>query len=205
MEESKKKFIERTIADLIRGSNITIVCFGDSITSGYSVRRGFPSFWKEMLSKKYQKARIELINSGVSGDTTLDGLDRLDHAVLSYKPNLVTINFGINDCVMALELNEFEGNLVQMVKQIRSYTGSEILLLSSQPLQTSPYDKLILDYYNSIKHAAAQMNVGFVDIYAIWLSKINQGMSIDSLILPGLDHPSEAGYKIMAEALMELF
>ena len=73
----------------------------------------FPSFWREMLQQKYPEARLELINSGISGDTTLDGLARLDWSVLSYEPDLVTINFGINDCVLGLGLEEFEMNLVR--------------------------------------------------------------------------------------------
>ena len=51
-----------------------------------------------MLQQKYPEAKVEMINSGISGDTSLDGLARLDWAVLSYEPDLVTINFGINDC-----------------------------------------------------------------------------------------------------------
>src|SRR5512136_828132 len=150
-DRKQNRFLKRTLADLQNGCHITIVTFGDSITAGYAVRRGFPSFWKEMLQQKYPDARIEMINSGVSGDTTMDGLARLDWSVLSYEPDLVTVNFGINDCVMGLELEEFEMNLVEMVRRIRAGPGSEILLLSSQPLETPPYDKIVQDYYQIVE------------------------------------------------------
>ena len=74
------------------------------------------------MQQKYPEARLELINSGISGDTTLDGLARLDWAVLSYKPDLVTINFGINDCVLGLGLEEFEMNFVEIVRRIRGWS-----------------------------------------------------------------------------------
>lgn len=198
-------FVARTLEDLKNGCDVTIVAFGDSITAGYAVRRGFTSFWREMLQRKYSQAKIEMINSGISGDTTMDGLARLDWTVLSYEPDLVTINFGINDCVLRLGLDEFEMNLVEMVRRIRAGPGSEMLLLSSQPLETPPYDRLVLDYYQAIERVAKEMDVGFVDVYGAWMERIRQGTPLGSLILSGLDHPNEAGYKIISEVLMRLF
>ncbi len=205
MREEQRKFTEKTRRDLQNGCNVTIVAYGDSITAGYAVRRGFPSFWKEALMKKYPEARVEMINSGISGDTTMEGQSRLDWAVLSYEPDLVTINFGINDCVLGLGLEEFEMSFVDMVRRIRAGPNSEILLLSSQPLETPPYDRLVLDYYHTIERVAKEMDVGFVDVYGAWMRYVQSGTSLGSLILPGLDHPNEAGYRIIAEELMKLF
>jgi acyl-CoA thioesterase-1 len=199
------RFVARTLDDLKNGCDVTIVAFGDSITAGYAVRRGFPSFWKEMLVRKHPDAKVEMINSGVSGDTTMDGLARLDWSVLSYEPDLVTVNFGINDCVLRLDLAEFEMNLVEMIRRIRSGPGSEMLLLSSQPLETPPYDRLVLDYYQAIERVAKEMDVGFVDVYGAWMERVRQGTPLGSLVLSGLDHPNEAGYRIIAEELMKLF
>ena len=204
-DEGQRRFVEKTRKDLASGCNVTIVALGDSITAGYAVRRGFPSFWKQMLAEKYPEANIEMINSGISGDTTLDGLSRLDWAVLSYGPDLVTINFGINDCVLGLGLEEFEMNLVEMVQRIRAGPGSEVLLLSSQPLETSPYDRLVRDYYQAIERVAKEMEAGFVDVHGAWNRRVEQGTAFSSLIIPGLDHPNEAGYRVIAEELMGLF
>ena len=203
--EEMKRFTEKTLTDLRNGCDVTVVAFGDSITAGYAVRHGFPSFWKEMLAQKYPEVGIKLINSGVSGDTTMDGLARLDWAVLSYEPDLVTINFGINDCVYGLGLEEFEANLVEMIRRIRSGPASEILLLSSQPLETPPYERLVLDYYQAIERVAKEMDVGFVNVYGAWMDRVKAGTPLSSFIIPGLDHPNGAGYRIIAEELMKLF
>lgn len=205
MQEGQRRFTEKTLADLKNGCNVAIVAFGDSITAGFAVRRGFPFFWREMLQQKYPESRLELINSGISGDTTLDGLARLDWAVLSYEPDLVTINFGINDCVLGLGLDEFEMNFVEIVRRIRAGPDSEILLLSSQPLETPPYDKIVRDYYQTIERVAKEMDVGFVDVYEAWMERVRAGTPLGSMIIPGLDHPNEAGYMIIAEELMKLF
>jgi len=205
MDEGQRRFTERTRRDLQAGADVTIVAFGDSITAGFAVRRGFPSYWRQMLAEKYPEASIEMINSGISGDTSMDGLARLDYSVLSYEPDLITINFGINDCVLGLGLEEFEANFVEMVRRIRSGPGSEILLLSSEPLETPPYDRMVLDYYQAVQRVAKQMDVGFVNVFAAWMKVVNAGTPLSGLILSGLDHPNEAGYRIIAEELMRWF
>jgi len=96
-------------------------------------------------------------------------------------------------------------NLVEMVRLIRAGPGSEVLLLSSQPLETPPYDRLVMDYYQAIERVAKEMEAGFVDVHGAWMRRVGQGTPLSSLILPGLDHPNEAGYRIIAEELMELF
>ncbi|MDD2837138.1 MAG: SGNH/GDSL hydrolase family protein [Methanothrix sp.] len=205
MDEGQRRFVEKTRKNLENGCNVTIVAFGDSITAGYCVRRGFPSFWKELLAEKYPDAAVEMINSGTCGDTSMDGLARLDWAVLSYEPDLITINFGINDCVLGLDLEEFEMNFVEMVRRIRAGPNSEILLLSSQPLETPPYDRMVLDYYQVVHRVAKEMDVGFVNVYGAWMQKVNAGTPLGSMILSGLDHPNEAGYRVIAEELMRRF
>ncbi|ABK13990.1 MAG: SGNH/GDSL hydrolase family protein [Methanothrix sp.] len=199
------QFTRRTVNALRSGCDVVIVAFGDSITAGYAVRHGFPYFWKQALQEKYPDARIEMHNEGVSGDTTRDGLARLEHSVLYHRPDLVTINFGINDAAYGIGLDEFRANLSRMVEIILSECCSEIILLSSQPLLTPYYDKLVLDYYSAIGEVAAAMGVGFVDVYAAWMVRVRSGMPLESLVLPGLDHPNEDGYRIIAEELMKLF
>jgi acyl-CoA thioesterase I len=205
MDQEQRRFVSRTRSDLEAGAGVTIVAFGDSITAGFAVRRGFPSFWKQMLAEKYPDAVVEMINSGISGDTSMDGLARLDWAVLAYEPDLVTINFGINDCFLGLGQEEFEMNLVEMVRRIRSGPNSEILLLSSQPLETLPYDRMVRDYYQALERVAKEMDVGFVDVYGAWMRRVKEGTPLSSFIIPGRDHPNEAGYRIIAEELMGLF
>jgi len=204
-DRTKFRFTRRTVSDLQGGCNVTIVAFGDSITAGFAVRRGFTVFWKDMLQKKYPDARIKLINAGISGNTTIDGLARLDWDVLGYEPDLVTINFGINDAALGINLKEFQLNLRQMIMRIRAGPGSEILLLTSQPLETPGFDKVVLKYYDAIQEVAKDEDVGFVDVCAAWMERVDQGTPLRSFILEGLDHPNEEGYKVIAEAVMKFF
>lgn len=71
-----------------------IICFGNSITagSGFSKRETYPYFLSELLG-------CSVINAGREGDTSSDGLERLEKDVLTYQPRLVIVEFGGNDYI----------------------------------------------------------------------------------------------------------
>lgn len=201
------RFTEKTCSKLQRNEKVTLVAFGDSITFGFAVSKGFTHFWMEILKEKYPLAKIRMINEGICGDTSLNGVSRLEWSVISNEPDLVTINFGINDMYMGLGLSQFKGNLIEMVDRILDEVESEVLLLSSEPLLTPSFDERILDYYTVLEQVAEEMDVGFVDVYGSWMRAVEkgEGVTLESLILPGLDHPNEAGYRIIAKELMRFF
>ncbi len=206
-ETELDRFTEKTRSKLQKGENVTVVAFGDSITFGFAVSKGFTSFWMEMLKEKYPLTEVRMINKGICGDTSLNGVSRLEWSVISNEPDLVTINFGINDMYMGLGLNQFKGNLIGMVDRILDEVGCEVLLLSSEPLLTPSFDERILDYYTVLEQVAEEMDVGFVDVYGAWMRAVekSEGVTLESLILPGLDHPNEAGYRVIAKELMRFF
>ncbi|MBN1324037.1 MAG: SGNH/GDSL hydrolase family protein [Methanotrichaceae archaeon] len=195
----------RTVSLLSSDEKAVIVAFGDSITAGYAVRRGFPHFWREALVRRYPSAKIELHNEGVSGNTSFDGLARLGWSVLPHRPDLVTMNFGINDAAYGISIDEFSSNIVEMAETIMAECGSEVILLSSQPLLTPGFNDLVLKYYHALEAVSSEMDLGYVDVYGAWMRRAEAGVPLESLILSGLDHPNEAGYRIIAEELMKLF
>jgi acyl-CoA thioesterase-1 len=205
MSEEGSAFTKRTVSLLEAGEAVRIVTFGDSITAGFAVRKGFDHFWMGMLKEKYPRAEITLNNEGVCGATSFDGLARLDWSVIASAPDLVTVNFGINDMYSGIRLGEFKSNLIEIVEKIIEGSKSEILLLSSEPLLTPKFDEIVLSYYQLLEEVAEEMGVGFVDVYGAWTRKVAEGVPLESLILPGLDHPNESGYRIIAEELMGFF
>jgi acyl-CoA thioesterase-1 len=94
-----------------------IVAFGDSLTAGYGADPGnsYPDFLQKDLDQAgYQ---YQVINQGVSGNTTKDGVDRLPD-VLSLKPVLVIVAFGGNDGLRGLPIASTRENLDQIVKTL---------------------------------------------------------------------------------------
>ena len=205
MKQEESSSTKNTVTLLEAGEQVQIVAFGDSISAGFAVRKGFDHFWLEMLKEKYPQAEIAIKNEGVCGATSFDGLARLDWSVIAHSPDLVTVNFGINDMYMGIRLGEFKSNVIEITEKIIEGSKSEILLLSSEPLLTPKFDKIVLSYYQTLEDVAEEMGLGFVDVYGAWMRKVAEGVPLESLILSGLDHPNELGYEIIAEELMRFF
>ena len=85
-------------ADVIR-----VMCYGDSLTDG-PPRGGWPPWLQVMLNHRPDKLgqRYEVINAGVAGYTSHQGLRRFLHEVDRYQPGLLLVSFGWNDAAEAI-------------------------------------------------------------------------------------------------------
>jgi acyl-CoA thioesterase I len=103
-----------------------IVAFGDSLTAGYGADPGdaYPDYLeKDLNAKGYH---YQVINQGVSGNTTKDGVDRLQEA-LRLKPVLVIVAFGGNDGLRGLPIASTRENLDQIVATVL-HSGAKVVL-----------------------------------------------------------------------------
>jgi acyl-CoA thioesterase I len=103
-----------------------IVAFGDSLTAGFGADPGdsYPDYLeKELNAKGY---RYQVINAGISGNTTKDGVDRLEDA-LRLKPALVIVAFGGNDGLRGLPITSTRENLELIVSTVLN-SGAKVVL-----------------------------------------------------------------------------
>jgi len=76
-----------------------IVCFGDSITFGEDLpyAQAYPAVLEDLLRQRYPDLDVVVINAGIRGHTSVQGLRRLERDVLWYQPHVVLSAFGVND------------------------------------------------------------------------------------------------------------
>jgi len=103
-----------------------IVCFGDSLTAGYGAELGksYPDFLQADLDGKGYHYRV--INKGISGNTTKDGVERLD-TILSLKPAIVVVEFGGNDGLRGLRIEDTRANLDKILNALKT-SGTKIVM-----------------------------------------------------------------------------
>jgi acyl-CoA thioesterase I len=103
-----------------------IVAFGDSLSAGFGAEPGksFPDYLQKDLDAAGLHWRV--VNAGVSGNTTTDGLDRVSE-VLAYRPRITIVEFGGNDGLRGLPLETTRTNLEQIILRLQA-AGSKVLL-----------------------------------------------------------------------------
>lgn len=103
-----------------------IVCFGDSLTAGYGTDPGesYPDDLQRNLDVQGYQDRVS--NQGISGDTTKDGLERISRVIAEH-PKIVVLEFGGNDGLRGLPLEQTQANLDAMIAQLKA-SGTQVAL-----------------------------------------------------------------------------
>jgi acyl-CoA thioesterase I len=103
-----------------------IVSFGDSLSAGFGVDAGqsYPDFLQRALDRRGLRYRV--VNAGNSGDTSTDGVDRLEQ-VIALRPAIVIVEFGANDGLRGLPVTSTRSNLEQIVAGLQK-AGARIVL-----------------------------------------------------------------------------
>lgn len=111
-----------------------IVCLGDSLTEGY----GIPAEhrWTDLLAKATGR---EMVNRGISGDTTAGMLSRFYPDVVAQKPSHVIILGGTNDISLQLMQEHIIANIITMARQARHYGIEAIIGIPTPFMMTGQY------------------------------------------------------------------
>jgi lysophospholipase L1-like esterase len=205
---------------------ITIVALGDSITRGARPARGgapavaVADTFGSLLEAGLKQASVnaQVINAGIGGNRTDQGVARLAADVLSLKPDVVTIMYGTNDScyddgktVPRLTVEQYESNLCLLVEQSHA-AGAKVILMTPPPLTTKwplgmkhpvyiekGVNGPLGTYVEAIKRVGTSMNVPVIDHFAAWSALPAAEMNG---LLPDGCHPNAAGHKLLAAAIL---
>lgn len=169
-----------------------ILFFGNSLTAGYGLQPGesFPSLIQDRLDSI--GLGYDVVNAGLSGETTAGGLGRIDW-ILEQPVDLFVLELGGNDMLRGLDVGETEKNLRAILERVREkYPDIPIIIagMKAPPNMGPEYTKQFESIYPRL---ADQYNAGLIPFFL-------EGVGgIDSLNLPDGIHPNAAGQKIVRE------
>ncbi len=171
-----------------------IVAFGDSLSAGFGAEPGksFPDFLQKDLDAAGLKWRV--VNAGVSGNTTTDGLARLSE-VLAYKPHVTIVEFGGNDGLRGLPIETTRANLEQIIQMLEG-AGSKVVLagMTLPPNYGPDYIKPFQQVYASL---AAKYKVTRIPFLLSDVALHPELMQRDGI------HPTAEGNAIVAKTVMQ--
>ena len=169
-----------------------LACFGDSITAGYGLQPD--QAWPAALQRKLDRGgyRYEVNNQGTSGATTKDAVANV-RAVLGLHPQLVIVEFGGNDGLRGLPLEQTRRNLDSVLTTLES--AHIKILLAGITLPPNYGSDYIQAFEAIFKDLAQKHHIAFVPMIYKDLVRAPNSIQADGI------HPTAQGSEIIADTL----
>jgi acyl-CoA thioesterase-1 len=169
-----------------------IVALGDSLTVGVGLleRESFPSLLQEKLDENGYP--YEMVNSGVSGDTSAGGLRRLDWA-LDGDVRILILELGANDGLRGLSVDDMKQNLTTIITRARERNIVVILAGMEAPPNYGPeYVQRFRTAFREVAGRERVLLIPFLLDKVAGVPTLNQADGI---------HPNAEGMRIVAETV----
>jgi acyl-CoA thioesterase-1 len=170
----------------------TILVLGDSLSAGYGVDPD--QAWPALLQKKIDAAglKFKVLNAGVSGDTTADGLQRVDWLLRS-KADVLLLELGANDGLRGMPVAATRTNLQAIMDRFRQKYPAIKLVIAGMKMPPNMGFEYV-DAFNKIYPELAAKN------HAALIPFLLEGVAgKPDLNLPDGIHPTPEGHKIVTE------
>jgi acyl-CoA thioesterase I len=168
-----------------------IVAFGDSLTAGFglSEKESYPYLLQEKL--RADGYDYEVVNAGVSGDTTAGGLERIDWSLEQENVRILILELGANDLLRGLPIEKMKENLSTIIKKAKAKNVKVLFCgMLAPPTMGAKYQREFMAVFPDL---ASQHQVEFLPFILENVAanpKLNQPDGI---------HPNAEGEKIMTE------
>lgn len=225
--------------DIYNGKPVTIAFLGDSVTQGcfecyikeggaietvFDYKSAYSTRVREILNILYPQVQVNIINSGISGDSTTNAKTRIDRDVLPFSPDLVVVSYGLNDACSGLDaLDKYAENLRFILNKIHS-NGAEVIFLTQNAMNTKvschfrdddalqrtakmtmnrQNDGVMRAYMEKAKKIAEECDAKICDIYPMWEKWIAGGVDTTELLANKINHPIREIHYYIAMKLIE--
>ena len=189
---------------------VNIVCHGHSVPAGYfktpEVRMfdAYPSLLHRGLCDRFPHAVINVIVTGIGGENSESGAERFQRDVLALRPDVVTIDYALNDRAIGLARagkawrTMIEMALAQKVKVILLTPTADLTAQLENP------DDPLLQHAEQIRRLAREYQVGLVDSLAQFQEVVRSGGKLSDFMAQG-NHPNRKGHELVTRKLLKWF
>lgn len=213
-QESKENYLNEIKKELIiewpKNKTINLVFHGHSVPAGYfktpdvNTLNSYPFLVLKGIKETYPYAVVNVINTAIGGEDSHSGQKRFNKEVLPHQPNILFIDYALNDRRIGLETSRkaWEKMIVKALKK-----NIKVILLTPSPdLKvdlTESGNELDL-HRQQIIELAEKYQVGLVDSYAIFL-KIQESCNCVMEYMSQGNHPNGKGHRLIAEEILTYF
>ncbi len=189
---------------------VNIVFHGHSVPAGYAATphvdtfNAYPHLTHVGLKDRFPFAVINVIVTAIGGENSVAGEKRFKHDVLPLHPDLLCIDYGLND--RGVPLDQSKAAWVSMVKAAKA-EGIKVLLFTPTPDLSAK----MLDASDPLSKQAAQIRqiasdeqVGLVDSYARFCELLTAGKPMDPYMAQ-VNHPNRKGHDEVTKLILQWF
>jgi acyl-CoA thioesterase-1 len=167
-----------------------IVAFGDSLTAGYGLapQESYPALLQKLIDA--DGFRYEVVNAGVSGDTSAGGVRRIDWSLDAGGVRFVILELGANDFLRGQPVAETKKNLSAIIERARSRDAQ--VLLAGMLTTTNTGRDYEVEISDAFKSLAAEHNVPLIPFFLEGVAGIDRLNQEDRV------HPNAEGTRLVA-------
>lgn len=186
---------------------VNIICHGHSVPAGYfktpivDTFNAYPHLWHMALKDRFPFAVLNVFVTAIGGENSVAGAQRFERDVLTRNPDLITIDYALNDRGLGLETarKAWESMIEKaLAKNIK------VILLTPTGDKTSKLDDPndpLNQHAEQIRNLAKKYNVGLADSLDAFKAHIKAGGTLEE-IMSQVNHPNRKGHDLVVERLM---
>jgi acyl-CoA thioesterase I len=184
---------------------VHIVCHGHSVPAGYfktpvvDSLHAYPHLLHRALKERFAHAVLNVIVTAIGGEESESGAKRFEREVLCHRPDLVLIDYSLNDRRIGLERAAAAWTQMIQATQQRSLK----LILCTPTLDNGDLVEL-RKHAAQVRELATRHGVGLADSFGRWEKAIAEGTPREALLSQS-NHPNEAGHTLVVEELLRWF
>lgn len=179
-------------------SSKTIMFFGDSITAGYGLddtNDAFPGIIQKKLDSL--DLNYQVVNSGVSGETSAGGTSRIDW-ILNQDIDVFVLELGANDGLRGLPITETKANLQAIIDAVRAKNPEIKIVLAGMQMPPNMGAEYTTQFKAIFSDLASENNIAFIPFILENVGGVKHLNQADGI------HPTAEGHKILAENVWEV-
>lgn len=208
-------YLEPVLAELQKqwpdNRTVNVVCHGHSVPAGYfatpwvNTFGAYPHRLHQLIKERFPFAVANVIVTAIGGETSQRGSARFDAEVLTHRPDVLTIDYSLND--RGQSLADVRVNWSSMIEKALA-KGSKVILLTPSwekaYFEQNDSWKSLEAHAKQVRDLAEHYNIGLADTFAAFQRHIHAGGSLVEL-LSHVNHPSSKGHELIADELGKWF
>lgn len=192
-----------------KNRTINLVFHGHSVPTGYTTRgvidrlQSYPFRTLKKVNDFYPYSVVNIITTSIGGEQAEQGAKRFKDQVLVYKPDVLFIDYALNDRSIGLERAKIAWE--KMIKEALAY-GTKVILLTPTPDLKEDIlskDTKLAKHSEQIRVLAKKYNVGLVDSYALF-KKLAETAPLIGYMSQN-NHINQKGHQFVADAIFKYF